>query len=212
MDFIRYGKEHEQGQIFPLKGYAACSASTRLNPANTMFSKTTESFVIQAHLFIKAHPRRLKTFCAVRHLQVQALNTRSESRRLRKENNLKQGTPKNGWLLFGVNPTPSHGRNHKMFVTIYIGESNQKPERNQNGGARSGVRNQPRSAQYYHSMLWMDAIHFAPPKKPCNDECPVNTMASSMVSKWRAQRISQPSTAGPLLRFLKGSDHYNSKT
>lgn len=65
MDIIRYGKEHEQGQIFPFKGYAACSASTRLNPANTMFSKTTESFVIQAHLFvrksIKAHPRRLRS-------------------------------------------------------------------------------------------------------------------------------------------------------
>ena len=36
------------------------------------------------------------------------------------------------------------------------------------------------------SVLWMDAIHFAPPKKPWNDDSPVNTNKQwfSMVAKW----------------------------
>ena len=36
------------------------------------------------------------------------------------------------------------------------------------------------------TLLWMDEIHFAPPKKPWNDDSPVNTNKQwfPMVSKW----------------------------
>ena len=34
-------------------------------------------------------------------------------------------------------------------------------------------------------LLWMDEVHFAPPKKPCNNHSPVNNKPwLPMVSKW----------------------------
>ena len=50
-------------------------------------------------------------------------------------------------------------------------------------------------------MLWMDEIHFAPPKRPWRDDSPVNTN-----KQWfpilSIHRVSQVVKLGPFLRWL----------